>query len=162
MKPLRQGDGLVGESFGRIPDHRGAGPDIPLRDALLSGFAMFSLKDPSLLAFDKRRSDANLKALERFEFYHGGYLLLLEGTGYFSPQKIHCARVQVSIPRSHIFRGVAHPGVDVGLGTFLAAQALMNECRSARKPRTTFLSAGRSTRPVGTRGCGPAGASSPV
>ena len=63
MKPLRQGDGLVGESFGRIPDHRGAGPDIPLRDALLSGFAMFSLKDPSLSAFDKRRSDANLKAL---------------------------------------------------------------------------------------------------
>jgi hypothetical protein len=29
--------------------------DIPLSDVLMSGFAMFSLKDPSLLAFDRRR-----------------------------------------------------------------------------------------------------------
>ncbi len=42
---------LVGGSFGRIPDHRDGKSTIPLRDALLSGFAMFSLKDPSLLAF---------------------------------------------------------------------------------------------------------------
>jgi hypothetical protein len=32
---------------------------IPLRDALMAGFAMFSLKDPSLLAFDQRRDDPN-------------------------------------------------------------------------------------------------------
>ncbi len=30
--------------------------EIPLVDALMSGFAMFSLKDPSLLAFDERRA----------------------------------------------------------------------------------------------------------
>jgi hypothetical protein len=34
-----------------------------LSDALMSAFAMFTLKDPSLLAFDDRRSDANRKAL---------------------------------------------------------------------------------------------------
>ena len=30
--------------------------EIDLVDALMSGFAMFSLKDPSLLAFDQRRA----------------------------------------------------------------------------------------------------------
>jgi hypothetical protein len=45
------------------------GPESPrgarntLQDALRSAFAMFSLKDPSLLAFDHRRSDDNLQAL---------------------------------------------------------------------------------------------------
>ena len=33
--------------------------EIPLADALMSAFAMFSLKDPSLLAFDHRRRDPN-------------------------------------------------------------------------------------------------------
>jgi hypothetical protein len=55
--------GLLGEGFARIPDPRQPKPPIPLRDALLSAFAMFTLKDPSLLAFDARRNDANLKAL---------------------------------------------------------------------------------------------------
>jgi len=54
---------LLREGFGRIPDHRQPKPPIPLRDALLSAFAMFALKDPSLLAFDQRRNDANLKTL---------------------------------------------------------------------------------------------------
>src|SRR3990172_6876451 len=127
---------LLGERFARIPDPRHPAPPIPLRDALLSAFAMFSLKDPSLLAFDERRSDANLKALfgigqipsdtqmreildpldpehlrpafgavfrqlqrgkalERFAFYDGAYLLSLDGTGYFSSQKSHCPACQV-------------------------------------------------------------------
>lgn len=30
--------------------------EISLPDALMSGFALFSLKDPSLLAFDERRA----------------------------------------------------------------------------------------------------------
>ena len=30
------------------------------------------------------------KALEPFVFYRGCYLLALDGTGYFSSQKIHC------------------------------------------------------------------------
>ena len=56
---------LVGDSFAQVPDPRRPGSPIPLRDALLSAFAMFSLKDPSLLAFDQRRSDGNLKTLVR-------------------------------------------------------------------------------------------------
>jgi len=127
---------LLGESFAKIPDHRQPDSPIPLRDALLSAFAMFSLKDPSLLAFDERRSDGNLKAvfgigqipsdtqtreildpllpehlrpafddvfrqlqrgkaLEPFVFYNAGYLLSLDGTGYFSSQNIHCPSCQV-------------------------------------------------------------------
>ena len=116
--------------FEQLEDHR-TDPIIPLEDALLSAFALFSLKDPSLLAFDKRRPDENLKhlygigqipcdtqmreildpvdpaklrpafqdvfrqlqrgkALEEFLFYEGCYLLVLDGTGYFSSSEIHC------------------------------------------------------------------------
>ena len=54
----------IREDFAKVPDHRAANASIPLADALMSGFAMFSLKDPSLLAFDERR-------LERPESLHG-------------------------------------------------------------------------------------------
>src|ERR1700753_3401418 len=47
---------LVRQTFDAIPDHR-VEPTIPLADALMSAFAMFALKDPSLLAFDRRRED---------------------------------------------------------------------------------------------------------
>ena len=50
--------------FQQIPDHRPS-PDILLRDALMSAFALFSLKDPSLLAFDERRADGNLRRVYR-------------------------------------------------------------------------------------------------
>jgi hypothetical protein len=134
---------LLGESFAIIPDHRDADATIPLSDMLLSAFAMFTLKDPSLLAFDERRNDANLKALfgigqipsdtrmrealdpldpeyvrpafgdvfrrlqrgkalERFEFFAGCYLLALDGTGYFSSQKIHCPSCQVKHHRNGV------------------------------------------------------------
>lgn len=45
----------IRKDFEKVPDHRASNVKIPLADALMSGFAMFSLKDPSLLAFDKRR-----------------------------------------------------------------------------------------------------------
>ena len=114
-----------------IPDHRQPGSTISLPDALMSAFAMFVLKDPSLLAFDARRNDQNMKnlfgiqqvpcdtqmreildplepdsfrpffndvfrelqrgkALERFVFHKGCYLLSVDGTEYFSSQKLHC------------------------------------------------------------------------
>lgn len=38
----------------RVPNHRAANASISLDDILMSAFAMFSLKDPSLLAFDER------------------------------------------------------------------------------------------------------------
>ncbi len=55
--------GLVRSGFASIPDERLGDPDISLTDALMSGFAMFSLKSPSLLAFDKERAEGNLQTL---------------------------------------------------------------------------------------------------
>jgi hypothetical protein len=125
---------LLRNRFRRIPDARSGQPDIPLGDALMSALAMFSLKDPSLLAFDERRQDPTDnfrtiygidhvpcdtqmraildpidpdhlrplfgdvfrclqrgKALERFVYLDGHYLLSLDGTSYFSSTKIHCS-----------------------------------------------------------------------
>ncbi len=122
---------LVRNAFGQLPDHRHQKATIPLADAISSAFAMFSLKDPSLLAFDERRNDQNMKvlfgigqipsdtqmremldpletdrlrpvfndvffqlqrgkALEPYVFHDGCYLLALDGTGYFSSNKVHC------------------------------------------------------------------------
>jgi hypothetical protein len=120
--------------FGSLPDPRSGKVEISLADALMSAFAMFSLKDSSLLAFDHRRRDPNDnfrtiyginrlpsdsqmraildpvdpadlrpsfreifrrlqrgKILKRFTYLDGHYLLSLDGTGYFSSSKIHCA-----------------------------------------------------------------------
>lgn len=53
---------MVKKEFKKIKDHRPINVEIPLDDALMSGFALFSLKDPSLLAFDERRqTPENLK-----------------------------------------------------------------------------------------------------
>ena len=50
--------------FDKIDDHRSKAGTVSISDALMSGFAMFSLKDPSLLAFDERRVvDENLKKI---------------------------------------------------------------------------------------------------
>lgn len=43
------------KGFDKIDDHRNGTVGISLTDTLMSGFAVFSLKDPSLLAFDERR-----------------------------------------------------------------------------------------------------------
>jgi hypothetical protein len=50
---------LLRSRFGSLPDPRSGEVEISLDDALMSAFAMFSLKDPSLLAFDDRRRDPN-------------------------------------------------------------------------------------------------------
>jgi len=124
---------LIRSRFDDLPDARAGVPEISLGDALMSAFAMFSLKDPSLLAFDKRRHDPNDnfrtlygiqrvacdtqlrtildpfspdplrpmfqdvfrrlqrgKAMERFVYLDGHYLLSLDGTTYFSSSKVHC------------------------------------------------------------------------
>jgi disulfide oxidoreductase YuzD len=124
---------LVRTGFERLSDARQESKvQIPLADALMAAFALFSLKDPSLLAFEDRRGEANLhsiylidqvpcdsqmrtildpldpellravfrdvfrqlqrgKALEPLVYLNGCYLLSLDGTGYFSSSKIHCA-----------------------------------------------------------------------
>src|SRR5918912_3000559 len=51
---------LVHTGFDHIPDDCPADTDIALPDVLMSAFAMFSLKAPSLLAFDKERAESNL------------------------------------------------------------------------------------------------------
>ena len=55
--------GLVRNSFAHIPDARLSETDITLADALMAAFAMFSLKAPSLLAFDKERVEGNLHTI---------------------------------------------------------------------------------------------------
>src|SRR5919205_4679732 len=55
--------GLVRNGFAHIPDYRLSETDIALADALMAAFAMFSLKAPSLLAFDKERAEGNLHTI---------------------------------------------------------------------------------------------------
>ncbi len=53
--------GLLRTGFADIADHRLGKPDISLTDALMAAFAMFSLKAPSLLAFDQERTEGNVQ-----------------------------------------------------------------------------------------------------
>jgi hypothetical protein len=59
--------GLVRNGFAPIPDYRLSETDIALADALMAAFAMFSLKAPSLLAFDKERVEGNLHTIYGIE-----------------------------------------------------------------------------------------------
>ena len=54
---------VVRRGFACLPDHRLDDTEISLPDALMSAFAMFSLKAPSLLAFDKERAEGNLPTI---------------------------------------------------------------------------------------------------
>jgi hypothetical protein len=51
---------VVRSGFAAIPDYRLSDTEISLTNALMSAFALFSLKSPSLLAFDKHRIEGNL------------------------------------------------------------------------------------------------------
>ena len=51
---------MVRSGFAAIPDYRLSETEISLTDALMAAFALFSLKSPSLLAFDKHRVEGNL------------------------------------------------------------------------------------------------------
>jgi len=133
---------MIREQFKQISDSRKGNTTISLCDALMSAFAMFSLKDPSLLAFDERRKeeDHNLKnifgieqipcdtqmrevidnipdesirpaflanfrrlqrgkALEPMVFMEGCYLLALDGTGYFSSEKLNSKACMVKVSK---------------------------------------------------------------
>src|SRR5437879_1344884 len=58
---------LVHSGFASLPDDRVGETEIALADALMSAFAMFSLKAPSLLAFDKERAEGNLHTIYGIE-----------------------------------------------------------------------------------------------
>ena len=88
----------IRKDFGTVSDRRAANASIPLVDALMSGFAMFSLKDPSLLAFDERRS-------ERPESLHGVY-----GVGVI-PSDTQMRTILDEVAPTHLrraFRSVFH------------------------------------------------------
>src|SRR6059036_849339 len=54
---------LLREHFATSADDLVDEVEIPLSDALMSAFAMFSLKAPSMLAFDKQRAEGNLNTI---------------------------------------------------------------------------------------------------
>ena len=88
----------IRKDFGTVSDRRAANASIPLVDALMSGFAMFSLKDPSLLAFDERR-------LERPESLHGVF-----GVGVI-PSDTQMRTILDEVAPTHLrraFRSVFH------------------------------------------------------
>src|SRR5208337_5414497 len=58
---------VLRSEFERVPDTTPHSSKLTLADALMSGYAIFALKDPSLLAFEQRRNDANLHKLYRIE-----------------------------------------------------------------------------------------------
>ena len=59
--------GLVRSTFANVSDHRSDESDITMTDALMSAFAMFSLKCPSLLDYDKQRAEDNLHTIYGIE-----------------------------------------------------------------------------------------------
>jgi len=59
--------GMLRSGFADLADHRPGTPDISLTDALLSAFALFALKSPSLLAFDQERTEGNVQRVSGIE-----------------------------------------------------------------------------------------------
>ena len=128
--------GSVRRCFQSIKDAKDSRA-LTLADCLMSGLAVFSLKYPSLLQFDRQQNEEALvrknlralygveqapsdtwlrqrldevnpvllrkvftklfahlqrgKGLEGFDYLDGHYLLSVDGTGYFSSSKVHCA-----------------------------------------------------------------------
>jgi hypothetical protein len=59
---------LVYAGLETMKDIRAGNQKVSLADAAMSAFAVFSLKDPSLLAFDERRAtEGNLKRVYRIQ-----------------------------------------------------------------------------------------------
>ena len=150
---------LIRQKFDTVKDPRPGLTAIPLGDALMAAFAMFSLKFSSLRAFDQSRDDPNIrrvyrvgrvpsdtgmreildgvdpaeirplftdvfrclqrgKGLEPFVYWDNGYLLSLDGTEYFSSDKIHCPSCQerhsrsgrITYSHSAVGAVIVHPG----------------------------------------------------
>ena len=58
---------LVHSGFPSLPDDRVGDVEITLTDALMSAFAMFSLKAPSLVAFAKERAEGHVHTIYGIE-----------------------------------------------------------------------------------------------
>ena len=57
---------VIRDAAETLPDQRGDS-DYSIADGVMSAIAMFSLKDPSLLAFQERRNDQNMKNIYRIQ-----------------------------------------------------------------------------------------------
>jgi hypothetical protein len=56
--------GVVRAEFEQVPDQRAENASLVLAETLMSGYALFALKAPSLLAFEERRTtDRNLHTI---------------------------------------------------------------------------------------------------
>ena len=83
-------DGLIRvihDAFECVEDPRPGSVVIPVREALMSAFAMFSLKCPSLLAFDGERN-ATRRHLDqiRKDHPHLGFIVVEDGLSSNGPQ----------------------------------------------------------------------------
>ena len=58
---------IVKTEFGKVEDHRKTKVNVGLSDALMSWFAVFSLKEVSLLAFEEKRNDQNIKNIYKIK-----------------------------------------------------------------------------------------------
>ena len=58
---------IVKTEFGKVEDHRKTKVNVGLSDALMSWFAVFSLKEASLLAFEEKRNDQNIKNIYKIK-----------------------------------------------------------------------------------------------
>lgn len=72
MRKHLSADALIGTvrtCFEALPGPRKGNPEIPVADALMPAFAMFSLKDPSLLASEKRwkADESNLNRIYKLK-----------------------------------------------------------------------------------------------
>jgi hypothetical protein len=71
LKDLLSADKLIERiraGFEQVEEHRAGNIVITMADALMSAYAMFSLKDSSLLEFDERREkDGNLRRIYKLE-----------------------------------------------------------------------------------------------
>jgi len=79
-------DGLIRvnhETFGLVKDRRSGSVVIPIVDALMSAFAMYSLKCPLLLAFEDEHNHPNLRRIDRIERPPSDTRMreILDGTG---------------------------------------------------------------------------------
>ena len=93
-------DGLIRvnhETFGLVKDRRSGSVIIPIVDALMSAFSMFSRKCPSLLAFEDERNHPNLRRIYRIERAPSDTRMreILDGTGGEVPLVLAIARGRI-------------------------------------------------------------------
>src|SRR4051794_6672385 len=113
--------------FEQLPEQRRC-PDFSLADTLMAGLALFSLKDPSLLAFCRRSADHNLRSVF-------GLRARLMATPHATPKQLLCHPQQFTkmAPTKPAFRGCPRR-----LPCFLAPR-LPTWALTLYRPRSLFV-----------------------